>query len=855
MLMRLLRRALYFLRRGRHEADLREEMDFHRAMLGRRAMGNVTLAREDARAIWVAPWLESVWQDVTYAVRALGREPGFALLAIGALTAGIGLNSSLFTVYTALAMKPWAVRDPGRVVRLSNNSTFDLRQRAGGGPSGFAQAELDYLTAHATTIAGAATIGRRVSVRIGDADIEASWVGGRYFTVLGVDMAAGRGFAPDEDRVETPSAVAVLSHGFWHRQFGGDPSIIGRQVRLDDVPFTVVGVAGAAFVGTTTDRVDIWMPVSSAPLLRPEDRWVRAVARQPRNCCTPAAARLNPGVTREQAAAELTLLSRQFRGPRPNDGGGISLRGTEVFADPKGDGAGVFVPLFAGMLLVLLLACANVGNLLLARAAARRREIAVRLSLGASRRRIIRQLMTESVVLAAAAGAAGMAIAAWLPGRMIALVAPGPLALQLQPDATVLTFTLIVALIASVSFGLAPAMHGTRREAIGGLKEGSALPGARFSLRTILLSVQVAAVVVLLVAAGIMARSASRAANRALPPQARDLAVVTIDPPVRGLDAARVRTLSLQLEQALPPGGVALTSVPALASGNIKGGFRLPGAAEDQYNAVFEVSPAYFALMGTPIVDGRGLQPADAGRPAIVINETMARQFWPGRRAVGERIVCTPPESGWNIPGELEIVGVARDAYVTDVDQIQPTVFQPLTHRALPNALAANRASADAIVAAAARLDPRLRIRVRSLGDGLGPRLRNARVGALIAGMLGAIALGFACVGMFGVFAYWVRQRTQEIGVRMALGARSTDVVQLVLATTARAVLIGIAAGLVASVAAATLLRSFLFGLSAIDPVTYAGVAAILIAASLLAAYLPARRATRIDPLVALRYE
>jgi len=357
------------------------------------------------------------------------------------------------------------------------------------------------------------------------------------------------------------------------------------------------------------------------------------------------------------------------------------------------------------------------------------------------------------------------------------------------------------------------------------------------------------------VAAGIMARSASRAADRALPARARDLAVVTISPPVRGYDAARVRAISLQLEQALPKTGVALTSTAAFASGNIKGGFRLPGASEDQWNAVFEVSPAYFALMGIPIVDGRGLEPADSGRSVILINETMARQFWPGRRAVGQRIICTPPENGWNIPGDLEIVGVVRDAYMTEIDQVQPTVFQPVTHRALPSALAANRASADAIVAAAARLDPRLRVRVQSLADGLGPKVRAARVGAFIAGLLGAIALGFASIGMFGVFAYWVRQRTQEIGVRMALGAQSSDVIRLVMGTTARAVLIGLVAGLAGSVAASTLLRSFLFGLSGIDLVTYLVVALILVVASLLAAYLPARRATRIDPLVALRYE
>jgi predicted permease len=466
--------------------------------------------------------------------------------------------------------------------------------------------------------------------------------------------------------------------------------------------------------------------------------------------------------------------------------------------------------------------------------------------------------MTESLVLACAGGAAGVLVAAWLPARVVTLLAAGPIALRFQPDASVIAFAVAAAVLSSLIFGLAPALQGTRREAIGAVKEGSALPGARFSMRTLLLSVQVAAVVVLLVAAGVMARSAAKAADRALSGAARDLSVVSIAPPIRGYDAARVRTISMALQQELlGPGaaGIALTSTPAFASGNIKGGFRLPGGDTDEFNAVFEVTPGYFALMGIPIVDGRALQDADSGRPAIVINETMARRFWPGRRAVGQRIVCTPPDSGWNMPGELEIVGVARDSYMTDVMEIQPTIFQPLTHRSLPGVVAAGRASADAAAAAVMRLDPRLRVRTVPLGAGLDAQLRTARVGALIAGMLGAMALGFACIGMFGVFAFWVRQRTQEIGVRMALGAQSSDVIGLVLGTTARAVGIGLAVGLVASVAGATLLKAYLFGLSGIDPITYATVAAILVAASLVAAFLPARRATRIDPLVALRYE
>jgi predicted permease len=863
---KLLRRLQYFLRHRQHQADLDEEMAFHRDMLARRgdgdgagganAFGNATLAREDARGVWLAPWFESIGQDLAYALRALVRQPAFAFLAIGALTAGIGLNVSLFTVYSAMALKPWAVKDPDRVVRIVSNSSYDIRNRAGGAPGGFSRAEAEHLAATARTITGTTLLGRTTPVVADGSDATVMWVSSNYFSLLGVEMTAGRGFADDEDRLASPAPVAVISHGLWQRGFGTDPSTLGRVIRLDGVPFTVVGITSPRFLGTQPERVDIWMPIASAPLLRPQDRWVRSVAMHAPNCCIPMAARLATGVTREQARAELQTLSLQFRGPRPGDERGLHLTGTEVFADAKGDGTATFVPLVAGLALVLLLACANVANLQLARGAARRREIAVRLSLGAGRARLIRQLLTESLVLAGIAAALGVLLASWLSRAIVTLVAGTPVALQLQPDGSAVIFAVGVAVLASGLSGLAPAVQATRRDAITALKEGSAVPGTRFALRTLLLSLQVAAVVMLLAAAGQMVRSTEHATQRALSDTARRLAVMTIQPPVLGYDAARVRALSLQLvdevQRMAAPGVLALTSTPPLASGNIKGSFRLPGGDQDENNAVFEVTPGYFALMGLAIRDGRGFQPADAERPVIVVNEAMARRYWPGARAVGQRIISN---AGWNMPGELEIVGVVQDALMTGFDTVEPTIFQPPTHRALPHAIVNGRAAVERAVGAVTRIDPNLRVRVQSLETTLAPRLRRTRVAAMIAGTLGTLALGFACIGMFGVFALWVRQRTSEIGIRMALGARSMDVIRLVLGTTAWALGVGLTIGLAGSIAGIRLLRKFLVGPSGIDPVTYVAVAAILVAASLAAAFIPARRATRIDPLAALRYE
>ena len=302
-MQRLLRRIQYRFRARRLEADLAEELEVHRAMTqeklerdgmpaqdalyaSRRALGNITLAREDARAAWIRPWVQSVRQDAAYALRAMRHQPGFNLLAIGTLAAAIGLNTTVFTVYSALTMRPWPVRDAGRMITIYNLSDRDRIARAGGGPYGLSRAELQYFAEHAKTVSGFIAMRSGGGDKtLGEDNTPAAWVSGNYFSVLGVEMAAGRGFSPEEDRVESPVPVAVLSYGYWQRHFGGDPALPGQTIQLEDVPFTVVGIASPAFTGTSVDRVDVWMPVSSAVLLRPDDRWVRNVARAPDACC------------------------------------------------------------------------------------------------------------------------------------------------------------------------------------------------------------------------------------------------------------------------------------------------------------------------------------------------------------------------------------------------------------------------------------------------------------------------------------------------------------------------------------------------------------------------------------------
>jgi macrolide transport system ATP-binding/permease protein len=866
---KLLRRLRYIFRQRRLEAELREELESHRRMreqeleargasaadaayASRRALGNTTLAREDARRVWIWPWLESLSQDSRYAVRSLARQPGFTAIALGTLAAAIGLNTSFFTVFGAAVFRPWPVPEPDRVVRVFN----------GYGAGGFSHAAFRHLAANTKTFDGlfaARSAGNNV---IGEDRARVFWVTGDYFRVLRVPMAMGRPFSADDDRLNAP-AVAVLSEGYWQRRFGGDPSVVGKTISIEDVPVTVLGVAARAFAGTTTDRMDLWMPMFAAGALRPNERWVRDELR--RTAAGPVvrgtlsiAGRLAPGVTVRQAESELALLAAQLQSAS-GAGHGVVLTDTTALAGPKGGRPTAFANMFAAVMLVLLLACANVGNLLLARSAARRREVAVRLSLGASRARVVRQLLTESFVLAGGAAIPGLLIASYLPRLLTDAISGRPTALQLEPDALVLGYTLVLCAIATLLFGLAPALHATRTSVAVALKDDTARPGVRFSLRGLLLSAQVALSVVLVVAAALLLRGVRHARGIDHGFDLDAVSVVTLDVPVSAYDAQRTRAFSTQLAQEIEGFGggdpVAITQAVPFAGGNIKGSFEVPGRAEEEFNTVFDVSPRYFDVLGIPLVAGRMLAPADAGRGVVLVNESLARRLWTIEGAVGQRIVA--PANGWNMPGELEIVGVVRDAHNVDLLNVGPTIYQPYSGRSVPFVLtrAKNAAALEQIAAAVRRIDPRVRTRVAPLSETVDSILRGSRLTATLASAVGLLALTLASIGMFGVFAFWVQQRTREIGIRMALGARAAAVVWTVLASSGRSIASGLVVGSVAAIVASGLLRRSLFGLSPLDPIAYLAAVALLTVAAVLATLVPARRAVRVDPVVALRHE
>jgi predicted permease len=864
----MFRRLRHLLGRSRFERELAEEMETHRLMTerrlrddgmspadaaaaSRRVMGNSTLAREDARGIWISIWLESLLQDFRYAVRGLLAQPQFTLVSCGTLAAAIGLNTSLFTAYSAMAWRTWAVPDTDRVYNVVTDT---------GGT--FSSTAVRYLAEHSTAFEALFAERRAGNNILGDERLQVSWVSADYFSGLRVPMSAGRGLGANDD-VNGAAPAGVLSYALWRTRFNADASLISRTITLDDVPVMVVGVTAAEFAGTKFERVDLWLPLAAAAVFRPNERWVRdeisvGTGPGPRlSGYLALAGRLAPGATRAQAEAELTSLAMEFDPSRRRGGRGLRTFGTAGADAPGGVNTAAFLQMFGAVLAVLLLACANVGNLLLARAHARRREIAMRLSLGASRSRVVRQLLVESFVLALGAGALGLLLTLHLPRLALEAAARQPTALQLRPDLPVLGFTFAICALACLLFGLAPALHATRRNVSDALKGDAPLQSVRFSVRNALLSVQVALSVILLVAGGLLIRGVQHAHRLDHGFDVGGVTLMSFEPPVSSYDAARTRVFTQQLAHQLDTLAqrvpIGITHVAPFGSGNLKGTYLVPGSSEELFNAVYEVSPAYFNVLRIPVVSGRMFNAGDSG--AILVNEALARQFGSPAGAVG-RTISAAPSPGWNLPGEHQIVGVVRDANPTPLEPVQPTIYQPLSGRTIPQVLVRDTAGVvRQISEMAVGLDPRIQVRVGPLTENITRRLARSRAMARIATGLGVLALALATVGMFSVFSFWVQQRTKEIGIRMALGAREGQVVQLVLGSSGRAIAVGLAFGAAGALAASSVLRSSLYGLSMVDPIAYLSVGLLLVAASLAATALPARRASRVNPLEALRCE
>jgi putative ABC transport system permease protein len=841
--------------------------------------GNELLARELRRVErQVAPepivlgtnrrtnMIADLWQDLRYGVRMLMKQPGFTAVAVLTLALGIGANTAIFSVVNALLLRPLPFADAEQLVMIWGKAPAAGIKRLFVSVPEF----LDYRErTHAFAQVGVYGGTDFTLTGQGEAErLNGAFVSTNLLALLGVKPVLGRYFLLEEEQPDR-ARVVLLSHGLWQRRFGGDPQLIGQALTLNGQNCTVVGIMPPGFQ-FPSDETEIWRPLAITAENRGEgergSRWLSAVAR------------LKPGVTQQQGQADLETLASNLRREYPNYYGGNSGWGINLFslrAELAGE-VGTALPILLAVVgCVLLIACANVANLLLARATARQKEIAVRAALGAHRWRIIRQLLSESLLLALAGGALGVLLALWSNEQLIKL---GPRELSgggpVGVDLRVLLFTLLVSLLTAVLFGLAPAWQATRLNLNEALKEGGRNASAgRGRLRNLLVVGEIAVALVLLLGAGLVLKSFYR--------------LLQVDP---GFDPANVLTLRLALSpeqypegrqqrafyeqvlsriEALP--GVqaagAVHNLPMSGSGNTRN-FAIEGLPEPQLNVDFyQASPHYFSAMGMRLVNGRFFTHDDREeQPRVaIINETLQRRFFPNQDPLGKRIKLGNPTGPFPW---LSIAGVVRDVKQNELDEeTKPALYVHYLQPPLPNwrfqsLYLTVRTQSDplnllaAVRGAVQALDKDQPIyRVATLEQLLRRSLAARKFSMLLLALFAALALALAVIGLYSVLAYAVTQRTREIGIRLALGAQASDVLKLVVQQGMALTLMGVALGLVASFGLTRLLKTLLFGVSATDPVTYVAIVLLLAGVALLACFVPARRATRVDPLVALRSE
>ena len=817
--------------------------------------------------------MNSFWKDVRYALRTMRKNPAFTAVIALSLGLGIGANVSIFTLVNAVFLKPLPVTNPAELVSLY---TTDLHN-----PGLFQvswQNFQDYRDKNDVFSGIAGIHGAAIALRT-DAQpqqINGELVSGNYFEVLGVQAAFGRTFSPAEDRARGANPVAVLSDAFWRRQFGANPGVLGQTMILNGHPFTVIGVMRPNFQGTNAFAGPaLWAPLSMYQQLSNYAK----VFDSRRFLSLNVVGRLKPGVGPQAAQAGLQSLSRELEKEYPDDNQGRSIK-TRPLTDSLLDPNGRHVIVTAGQLLmtvvglVLLIACANIANLLLVRSAGRRKEIAVRLSMGASSGRLIQQLLIESMLLSLLGGIAGLAIAAW--GRSVLWSFRPPFLregdLNLDMDPHVLLFALGISLITGLLFGLVPALQSRRPDLVAELKERSSTKSTHgpgfFRLRNLLVVSQVAFSLVALVGAGLFLRSMQRAQETDPGFAAKKLGVMVVNPGGQGYTQERSQIYYRQVLERVrsTPGvsAVSMASTVPLGFGGFLQSIYLDGQEATPGNRgvlVFtnSIEPRYFETMEIPVLRGRGFLDSDreGSRPVAVINETMAKKFWPGQDAIGKRFRFHLNKYA------TEVLGIVKDnKYFNISEDPTPCVFQPELQFPSADMTLVFRSTGDpgrmigTVREQVQSIDRDLLItNVFTMSNLIDQSLWAQRVAAGLLAVFGLLALVLSAVGMYGVMAYSVTQRTSEIGIRMALGARNTDVFRLVLGHGMLLVSCGLVIGLGVAFSLSRLIAGLLFGVSPADLATFASTSILLSAVAVLAILLPARRATGIDPLIALRTE
>jgi predicted permease len=814
--------------------------------------GNRSRYIEDCRNGGRNVWLESLAQDVRFALRMLRRQPAYGLGAIVILSIAIGLVTALFTIFNATVLRPWPVRDPSSVVTIRG------RPLPGQQYGTLSNAEYRYFRERtrsfkyiASSMPGGGSIAHEDGIAL--ADVQWNFVSANYFDALGISMAAGRTFLREEEDYVTPRPVAIISERLWRQYFNSDPSIAGRPIRVRNRIRTIVGVAPAGFSDVWTARIDVWMPLPTAALSYDEslDRNVLARFDDPRVSGPRVFGRLAPGVSAGQAQAELDVLSRQFRRAAGMDAAGMLLADTRpIHTDPQTASRQLPVLglMFVGLFLVVLLACANVANLNLARAMGRQHEIATRLSLGASRLRVARQLLTESVIVSALAGAAGFYLAATVPQALLRSASPIWRPNFLQADWLVFAFALGTTLLVCAISGVAPAFRATGANlATSGLDRFVGGPGTKH-LRSALLASQIALTTMLLVGAGLLTRAVGHAMSIDPGLAISDVQVLSLETPFKTSPAALRRLVDTIQRGDLP---VAASDFPPITGSRADVSVRHPSQGREMSRLVMlrPVSSNYFDVLGIRIVAGRTFAAGD-GHREIVVSESAARRLWPDRSAIGQRLSSG---GGSRVEESHEVVGIAADVATTKLTVVEPVIYWSADAPRVLLTRDRSTAVAERVAAIVRDTVPGAVMSRRPLLEDVRRSLQDLVIGSRLAWALGALALALATIGAFAVFAYLVEERRREIGIRMTLGARAPQVVRLIVAGVSRPLVTGLVIGLMLSIAGGRLLRSALYGMSPFDPVAYAQIAVILTAAGALATWIPARRATRIDPAITLR--
>jgi macrolide transport system ATP-binding/permease protein len=818
--------------------------------------------------------METLWQDLRYGARMLLKSPGVTLIAVVTLALGIGANSVIFSLINALLLRPLPVEDPERLVAVYTSDFGGARYGSTSYP--------DYVDWRDRNQVFSQLVAFQMrpfsmSVEGGNDRVFGEIVSGNYFSALGLTLALGRGFLPEEDRVPGERPVAVISHRLWQNRFGGDPATVGRIVKLNGHSFTIVGVGPETYSGLMRGiAVDLWVPAMMMEQAAPGGN--DPLGRGSRSFLVTG--RLKSGVTLDHAQANFRVIAEQLfkEWPQHWENSRKESRVISLISESEARVMPNFVIFMALLMtmvvLVLLIACANVANLLLARAMARRKEIAIRLSLGARRNRLIRQLITESVLLALFGGVAGLLLAGWGTGLLMTFKPPVqiPIVIDLRVDWRVLGFTFGLSLLTGILFGLVPALAASRPDVVAFLKDHVGTESSRVRLRGALVVVQVALSLMLLICSGLFIRSLRQASSVDLGFDPNNLLVMSMDWQLQGYAETAGRNMSEQLLDRVSalPGveSVSLSNSLPLGMGGsrrsviIEGYTAQPGeSTEVKWSSV---APGYFETFRIPILRGRTFNDQDRmGLPGVVVvNESFARHYWPGADPVGRRIQLGGTRSGANDPpAYLEVVGVVRDCkYATLGEEPTPFFYLNLLQHYQPSLTLIVRTRGNPIdyLSAARRevsaLDKNLPLYdVKTMRQHLGLALLPARLAGSVLGIFGLAALILAAAGIYGVMAYSVAQRTREIGIRMALGASASSVLKLVVKHGMTLALIGMVLGLIASLALTRLIRPLLFGVSATDPLTFIVIVLLLSAVALLACYIPARRATKIDPMIALR--